>query len=88
MMTATAFDFYLPSELNASQPPERRGIRRDHVKMMVLDKKTGLVSHDHFFHLTDYLKPGDLVVMNNSRTVPAILKAGLIRDIKKNPTRS
>ncbi|MDQ0975702.1 S-adenosylmethionine:tRNA ribosyltransferase-isomerase [Neobacillus niacini] len=81
-MTATAFDFYLPSELNASHPPERRGIRRDHVRMMVLDKKTGSVSHDHFFRLADYLKPGDLVVMNNSRTVPAILKAGLFRNTK------
>jgi S-adenosylmethionine:tRNA ribosyltransferase-isomerase len=82
MMTATAFDFYLPSELNASHPPERRGIRRDHVRMMVLDKKTGDVSHDKFFQLADYLKPGDLVVMNNSRTVPAILKAGLYRNSK------
>ncbi len=79
MMVATAFDFYLPSELNASHPPERRGIRRDHVKLMVLDKKTGHVSHDQFFHLTDYLNPGDLVVMNNSRTVPAILQGGLYR---------
>ncbi|MDM5330873.1 S-adenosylmethionine:tRNA ribosyltransferase-isomerase [Neobacillus sp. CF12] len=81
-MTATAFDFYLPSELNASHPPERRGIRRDHVRMMVLDKKTGNVSHDKFFRLADYLKSGDLVVMNNSRTVPAILKAGLYRNSK------
>ncbi|WP_260631548.1 S-adenosylmethionine:tRNA ribosyltransferase-isomerase [Neobacillus niacini] len=82
MMTATAFDFYLPSELNASHPPERRGIRRDHVKMMVLDKKTGQVSHDKFFRLADYLQPGDLVVMNNSRTVPAILQATLLRNTK------
>ena len=81
-MAATAFDFYLPSELNASQPPERRGIRRDHVKMMVLDKKTGHVRHDQFFQLTDYLNAGDLVVMNNSRTVPAILQAVLFRDTK------
>ncbi|MFS0775826.1 S-adenosylmethionine:tRNA ribosyltransferase-isomerase [Neobacillus sp. 3P2-tot-E-2] len=81
-MAATAFDFYLPSELNASHPPERRGIRRDHVRMMVLDKKTGSVSHDKFFRLADYLKPGDLVVMNNSRTVPAILNAGLYRQAK------
>ncbi len=81
-MEATVFDFYLPSELNASHPPERRGIRRDHVKMMVLDKKTGTVSHDQFFRLADYLKSGDLLVMNNSRTVPAILQAGLIRDTK------
>ncbi|MEH7245471.1 S-adenosylmethionine:tRNA ribosyltransferase-isomerase [Neobacillus niacini] len=83
MMVATAFDFYLPSELNASHPPERRGIRRDHVKLMVLDKKTGHVSHDQFFHLTDYLNPGDLVVMNNSRTVPAILQGGLYRGTKQ-----
>lgn len=82
MMAATVFDFYLPSELNASHPPERRGIRRDHVKMMVLDKKTGHVTHDQFFQLTDYLNPGDLVVMNNSRTVPAILQAGVFRDTK------
>jgi S-adenosylmethionine:tRNA ribosyltransferase-isomerase len=83
MMEATAFDFYLPSELNASHPPERRGIRRDHVRMMVLDKKTGSVTHDQFFRLADYLKPGDLVVMNNSRTVPAILNAGLYRSTKR-----
>jgi S-adenosylmethionine:tRNA ribosyltransferase-isomerase len=82
-MTATAFDFYLPSELNASHPPERRGIRRDHVRLMVLNKNTGSVSHDKFFRLADYLKPGDLVVMNNSRTVPAILKAGLYRNTKR-----
>lgn len=82
-MTATAFDFHLPSELNASHPPERRGIRRDHVKMMVLDKKTGQVKHDKFFRLSDYLKSGDLVVMNNSRTVPAILQAELFRKTKR-----
>jgi S-adenosylmethionine:tRNA ribosyltransferase-isomerase len=82
MMEATDFDFYLPSELNASHPPERRGIRRDHVRMMVLDKKTGQVSHDKFFRLADYLKPGDLVVMNNSRTVPAIMQATLLRNTK------
>jgi S-adenosylmethionine:tRNA ribosyltransferase-isomerase len=83
MMEATAFDFYLPSELNASHPPERRGIRRDHVRMMVLDRTTGFVRHDQFFRLADYLKPGDLVVMNNSRTVPAILNAGLYRNTKR-----
>lgn len=83
MMGATAFDFYLPSELNASHPPERRGIRRDHVRMMVLDKKTGFVSHDNFFRLADYLNPGDLIVMNNSRTVPAILNASLYRHTKR-----
>lgn len=82
MMEATAFDFYLPSELNASHPPERRGIRRDHVKMMILDRITGNVRHDQFFHLSNYLKQGDLVVLNNSRTLPAILQAKLLRETK------
>lgn len=82
-MEATKFDFYLPNELNASQPPERRGVRRDHVKLMVLDKITGKVKHDQFFRLMDYLKPGDLLVMNNSRTLPAILLAKILRDQQK-----
>lgn len=82
MTEATTFDFYLPSELNASYPPERRGLRRDHVKMMVLDRLTGNVKHDHFFQLSNYLKQGDLVVLNNSRTLPAILKAKLLRETK------
>jgi S-adenosylmethionine:tRNA ribosyltransferase-isomerase len=74
-MGAAAFDFYLPSDLNASHPPERRGVRRDYVKMMVLDRQTGNVRHDQFYQLADYLLPGDLIVLNNSRTVPAILQA-------------
>jgi len=82
MMEATTFDFYLPSELNASYPPERRGIRRDHVKMMVLNRLTGNVRHDQFFQLSNYLKQGDLVVLNNSRTLPAILQAKLLRETK------
>lgn len=82
MMGATAFDFYLPSDLNASHPPERRGIRRDHVKLMVLDRQTGNVRHDQFFRLADYLRPGDLIVLNNSRTVPAIFQASWLRGPK------
>jgi S-adenosylmethionine:tRNA ribosyltransferase-isomerase len=82
MMGATAFDFFLPSNLNASQPPERRGLRRDHVKMMVLDKVTGEVKNDQFFQLSNYLKRGDLLVLNNSRTIPAVLNAQVQRDTK------
>jgi S-adenosylmethionine:tRNA ribosyltransferase-isomerase len=72
---AKAYDFYLPPELNASLPPERRGIRRDHVKMMVLDRFEGTVKHNKFYQLDEYLNPGDVIVLNNSRTIPAILKA-------------
>ena len=68
-------DFYLPPSLNASKPPERRGLRRDQVKMMVLDKLNGNVVHDQFLQIDNYLNAGDILVLNNSRTIPAILKA-------------
>jgi S-adenosylmethionine:tRNA ribosyltransferase-isomerase len=84
-MAATALDFYLPESLNASQPPERRGVRRDHVKMMVIDKAIGNIQHDFFYRLDNYLKKGDIVVLNNSRTVPAVLKATWVSDKQMLP---
>ncbi|MBO0961508.1 S-adenosylmethionine:tRNA ribosyltransferase-isomerase [Neobacillus sp. MM2021_6] len=75
MVETNALDFYLPTELNASLPPEKRGLRRDHVRMLTLNRITGEIKHDHFFHLADYLQPGDLVILNNSRTIPAVLQA-------------
>lgn len=80
MMATRALDFYLPEELNASLPPEKRGLRRDHVRMMVLDRVTGEISHDHFFNLANYLRPGDLLIANNSRTIPAVLHGNWIRN--------
>ncbi|MDR4888407.1 S-adenosylmethionine:tRNA ribosyltransferase-isomerase [Fredinandcohnia sp. QZ13] len=74
-MVAKALDFHLPNQLNASHPPEKRGIRRDHVRMMVLDRSSGNINHDRFFHLPHYLQAGDLVILNNSRTIPAVLHA-------------
>jgi S-adenosylmethionine:tRNA ribosyltransferase-isomerase len=71
----SAMKFELPEELNAKEPPERRGIRRDYVKMMVLDKTTGYTNHTQFYHLDRFLKKGDLLVLNASRTVPAVLKS-------------
>ncbi|PWK14345.1 S-adenosylmethionine:tRNA ribosyltransferase-isomerase [Tumebacillus permanentifrigoris] len=67
--------FHLPDALNATTPPERRGVRRDHVQMMVLDRATGQTQHETFFQLDRFLKPGDLLILNASRTVPAVLKA-------------
>lgn len=69
----SAMKFELPDELNAKEPPERRGIRRDYVKMMVLDKTTGQTNHTQFYQLDRFLKKGDLLVLNASRTVPAVL---------------
>jgi len=66
--------FVLPSELEAQTPPERRGVRRDHVRLMVLDSGSGAVAHSRFDRIGDYLRPGDLLVLNDSRTIPALLQ--------------
>ena len=64
-------DFYydLPEELIAQTPLEKR----DTSRLMVLDKVTGKVTHKHFYDILDYLKPGDCLVMNDSRVLPARL---------------
>ena len=64
-------DFYydLPEELIAQTPLEQR----DTSRLMVLDRKTGEVTHKHFYDILDYLKPGDCLVMNDSRVLPARL---------------
>lgn len=79
-MMTSALDFYLPETLNATHPPEKRGIRRDQVRLMVLNKTTGEIKHDRFHHLMNYLQPGDLIVLNNSRTIPAVLHGKWVRN--------
>ncbi|MDP4171922.1 MAG: S-adenosylmethionine:tRNA ribosyltransferase-isomerase [Bacillota bacterium] len=71
--------FKLPDALNASAPPERRGVRRDHVRLLVLDRVSGRTHHVQFNQLPNFLKAGDVLVLNSSRTIPAILKAVLSR---------
>ena len=63
------FDFHLPEELIAQVPLENREASR----LMVLDKETGEVKHDVFRHITDYLKPGDCLVLNDTKVLPARL---------------
>jgi len=62
-------DFYydLPEELIAQTPLEKR----DSSKMLVLDRVSGETEHRHFYDICDFLKEGDLLVMNNSRVIPA-----------------
>lgn len=67
------FTFYLPEELHAKEPPERRGIARDQVRLMVIDRTTGKVTHSRFDRLQEFLHAGDLLVFNSSRTLPASL---------------
>ena len=64
-------DFYydLPEELIAQTPLEKR----DTSRLLKLDRDTGAVSHHHFFDIVDYLQPGDCLVMNDSRVLPARL---------------
>jgi len=79
-MHVKTLSFEIPPFLNAKMPPERRGVRRDHVKLMIQDRQTGQTNHDIFFNLDLYLSKGDVVVLNSSRTVPAILLADLYRN--------
>ena len=64
-------DFYydLPEELIAQDPLEKRS----NSKMMVLDKKSGDVTHRHFYDIKEYLHPGDCLVINNTKVIPARL---------------
>ncbi len=64
-------DFYydLPEELIAQTPIEPR----NHSRMLKVDRVTGELEHSHFYNLCDYLKKGDLLVMNDSRVLPARL---------------
>lgn len=68
-------EFSLPSELEASAPPEARGLRRDQVRLMVSSYSTDQVKHTRFYHLDKYLDEGDVVVINTSRTRNAALLA-------------
>jgi S-adenosylmethionine:tRNA ribosyltransferase-isomerase len=86
-MKGSTLTFDLPETLNATCPPERRGVRRDHVRLMVLDKLQGHTKHNRFHHLGDYLSPGDLIVLNSSRTLPAELRATVSPGKGKAPIR-
>ena len=61
------FDYDLPKELIA-QTPEKQ---RDSCRLMVLDREHGTIEHKHFYDVLDYLEPGDCLVMNDSRVIPA-----------------
>ena len=66
-MKKSDFWYDLPQELIAQTPIEPRNASR----LLCLDRKTGKVSHDHFYNLCDHLKKGDLLVLNDSRVLPA-----------------
>ena len=68
-MDVKDFDYDLPEELIAQDPLEDRSSSR----LMVLDKKTGDIEHKIFRDVVDYLQPGDCLVLNNTKVIPARL---------------
>jgi S-adenosylmethionine:tRNA ribosyltransferase-isomerase len=63
------------SLIEATEPPENRGIARDGVRMLVTDRRTRSHRHEHFYDLPSVLGAGDLLVVNDSATVPAAIPA-------------
>ncbi len=68
-MKTDDFDFNLPEELIAQTPIEKR----DASRLLVLDKKTGEISHRHFTDVIDYMEKGDTLVLNDTKVMPARL---------------
>ncbi len=68
-MELSDFNYYLPEELIAQTPIEKR----DESRLMVLDKNTGKIEHKIFRDIIDYLQPGDCLVRNNTKVIPARL---------------
>lgn len=69
MMKKSDFNYTLPKELIAQTPAERR----DASRLLTLDKRTGTTGHLHFYDLPSLLRPGDCLVLNDSRVLPARL---------------
>lgn len=68
-MNVKDFDYHLPEELIAQHPSEKR----DQCRLMVIDKVSGEVEHKIFKDVTDYLKPNDTLILNDTRVLPARL---------------
>jgi len=67
--------FLLPGALHAAEPPEARGLERDEVRLLVAGPSGASVRHETFRNLAQVLRPGDLLVVNNSATIPAAVDA-------------
>lgn len=68
-MKTAEFDFYLPEKLIAQHPSDARSNSR----LFVIHKKTQAFEHKHFYDIVEYFKPGDVLVRNNTRVIPARL---------------
>nr|MBR4281742.1 S-adenosylmethionine:tRNA ribosyltransferase-isomerase [Clostridia bacterium] len=68
-MRTADFDYFLPEELIAQTPAEPR----DHSRLMVVHRGDGTREHKHFYDIIDYLNPGDALVINETKVIPARL---------------
>ena len=68
-MNVTDFDYNLPEELIAQVP----SAKRDECRLLVIHMNDGRIEHKKFYDILDYLKPGDCLVLNNSKVLPARL---------------
>src|SRR6185295_372438 len=68
-MPTTDFDYDLPPEFIGQRPAEPR----DASRLMVLDRTSGAITHTHFRDIGRFLRPGDLLILNNTRVIPARL---------------
>ena len=65
-MNVADFDYELPEELIAQKPCDRR----DGSRLLVVDRKTGIIKHEHFYDIEKYLRPDDCLVLNDSKVIP------------------
>ena len=63
------FYYHLPEEQIAQHPADKR----DHSRLMVIHRESGDIEHKHFYDITDYLREGDVLVINDSKVIPARL---------------
>ena len=68
-MDINLFDYYLPEELIAQRPSEKR----DHSRLLLVDRENKTYQDKHFYDIVDYLNEGDVLVRNNTKVIPARL---------------
>jgi len=68
------FDYNLPQDLIAQYPAEPR----DHSRLLILDRNTGQIEHRRFYNIVEYLNPGDVLIFNNSKVIPARMYGSLL----------
>ena len=74
-VSMAALEFELPAQLAAREPPEARGLARDGVRLMVSRGGSNVITHTHFRHFPDFLRAGDVLVVNQSATIAGAFAA-------------